>query len=377
MSARRRSTSKSARSKSGNLALPLGAICAGTAAFTTLITVVFVSRTLGAAISGNAAAIVQRGWILGLVMSVISGLVVGLVAYLRGAGIASRLTELGLGLAKIGRGAGEVRVRVTGNDEISSLGRGLQYLATDLAAMQKEAEQSGGGLGANMDPMVREMRDRTLPQGFDEVEGFELDGALADGTRGGMEYFDCVVKDGKAVLFLVSHEGAGTISAIAARTARDELVRALNAGANGRKALSHTNRVMHKQLPKGACAKVCLLELGQEEVKLYQAGFRQPLLVCRAGQVEEFNAEGLALGLDEGPVFEKGLRSAVIAVAQGTRLVIANDAALRLDDFVELCAEHSPKHTAPFMNMVLGTREGDAGEGGLREDVVLLTAKRW
>ena len=91
----------------------------------------------------------------------------------------------------------------------------------------------------------------------------------------------------------------------------------------------------------------------------------------------EHNAEGLALGLDEGPVFEKGLRSTVVPVSQGVRLVVANEAALRLHEFTDLVAEHSPKHTAPFMNMVLGALESHAGEGGLREDVILLTAKRW
>ena len=148
-------------------------------------------------------------------------------------------------------------------------------------------------------------------------------------------------------------------------------------GPNARKALSHTNRVLHKQLPKGACAAACLLSLQDDEIKLYQAGFRPPLLVCAAGRVTEVHAEGLALGLDEGPVFEKGLRSTVVPVSQGVRVVLANDAAHRQEEFADLIVEHSPKHTAPFMNMVLGALESQAGEAGLREDVVLLTAKRW
>ena len=83
------------------------------------------------------------------------------------------------------------------------------------------------------------------------------------------------------------------------------------------------------------------------------------------------------LGLDEGPVFEKGLRPTKLPVSQGVRVVLANEAAHRLHEFVDLISEHSPKHTAPFMNMVLGSLEGGAGDAGLREDVVLLTAKRW
>ena len=336
-----------------------------------------VVRTLSPAISTQHEDLVTRGWLIGVVLAVICGLVVGLVAYLQAVGITSRLTELGLGLAKIGRGGSEVRIRVSGNDEIAQLGRGLQYLASDLAAMSSEAEQSGG-LGASMDQQVRGFRDLALPDELIEVDGFEIDGALCAGTRGGMEYFDgCASEKGEPVLFLVANEGGGTMSALAARMARDELMRALRAGADARKALLHTNRTLNKQLPKGACAKVCAIALGEDEVELYQAGFRPPLLVCRAGQVEEVNAEGLALGLDAGPVFEKGLRSVAVQVSPGTRLVVSNEATSRLEGFADLVGQHAPKHTAPFMNMVLGAVEGDAGEGGLREDVVLVTAKRW
>ena len=197
------------------------------------------------------------------------------------------------------------------------------------------------------------------------------------GSRGGMDYFDCVVGDDGAVFFMVSNEGVGPVSAFAARMARDELMRALKVKVNARKALSHANRVLHKQLPGGACALACLVSLDQDEVKLYQAGFRAPLLVCSGGRGTEASAEGLALGLDEGPVFEKGLRPTKLPVSQGVRVVLANEAAHRLHEFVDLISEHSPKHTAPFMNMVLGSLEGGAGDAGLREDVVLLTAKRW
>jgi len=366
----------SRRRRSGKLATKLVLVCSVTAVVATGLTVVAVSQTLSSAIASQHSDIVTRGWLLGGILVVVSGCVVGLAAYLQGAAIGSRLTDLGLGLAKIGRGSAEVRVRFSGDDEIGKLGRALQYLSSDLTAMAREAEE-GGAVGANMDPMVRELRDRTLPEEFPEVEGFELDGAVSPGTRGGLDYFGCVVQDDGAVMFIVSAEGTGPVAVLAARMARDELVRALGAEATPRKALAHTNRVLYKQLPKGSCARACVLQLAGDGIKLYQAGYPAPLLFCRAGEVDEINGEGLARGLDEGPVFDKGLRPVSEVVSQGVRVVLANDAALRIGEFVDLVAEHSPKHTAPFMNMVLGALERDAGEGGLREDVVLLTAKRW
>ena len=99
-------------------------------------------------------------------------------------------------------------------------------------------------------------------------------------------------------------------------------------------------------------------------------------MLCAAAELEELTAEGLALGLDSGPVFEKGLRSNSVQMSPGMRLILINDAGNRNDEFVESIRVHSPKHTTPFMNMVLGDLEENAGVGGLREDVILLTVKK-
>ena len=90
----------------------------------------------------------------------------------------------------------------------------------------------------------------------------------------------------------------------------------------------------------------------------------------------ELAAEGLALGLDDGPVFEKGLRSEKLEITAGVRLVQTNEAGVRMQDLLDLVRTHSPKHTAAFMSLVLGTIEGGGGADGLREDVLLLTCKR-
>jgi hypothetical protein len=63
-------------------------------------------------------------------------------------------------------------------------------------------------------------------------------------------------------------------------------------------------------------------------------------------------------------------------MSPGTRLVLLNEAGHRAEGLLDLLRQHSPRHTAMFMNMVLGQLEQDAGEDGLREDLLLLTAKK-
>jgi len=363
---------------SGKIARNLGLAVAAFVLVAALFVALAVIQNLAAALPETDSAVTKRGWIAGLVAAAVLAGVGGILGWTLGGRISSRLVDLALAVSKLGRGGTEVRVRASGDDEIGALGRSLQYLASDLSQLLKEQDQGGGAL-VSLDPLVKQLRDKVLPQGLAAVAGYEVDGALTAGSRGGLDYFDLVPQQGEgagAVLYLVSGEGHGALAVYACRLARDELHRALGAGATPRKALAHTNKVMQQALPRGCCAKATLLQIGADGAKLYQAGARAPLWICQRGEVLELAAEGIALGLDAGPVFEKSLQPQEITMSPGTRLVLGNEALHRIDGVLDLLRQHSPRHTAMFMNMLLGSVEQDAGEDGLREDVVLLTAKK-
>lgn len=344
-----------------------------------LLVAVALIQNLGGSIPEEESDAIGRAWGIGLLMAFVCGGVCATSAWVLGSKIGSRITDIGLAVSKLGRGGSEVRVRNSGNDEVFALGRSVQYLANDLAELLASQDEQGGGL-VTMDPLVKQLRDLTLPNGFAQIDGFEADGAIGNGSRGGLDYFDFVDQssDGEsaAVMYLVSGEGHGALAVFACRRARDELQRALEQGATPRRALAHTNKVLKQTLPSGCCAKATLLQLKDGNAKLYQAGAQTPLLICQRGDVLELNAEGIAIGLDDGPVFEKSLRPQEIAMSPGTRLVLGNDAMHRSEGVLDLLRQHGPRHTNMFMNMVLGSIEQDAGDDGLREDVVILTAKK-
>ncbi len=360
----------------GSLARNLGLSCAVAGLLGGFLVTVAVVQNLSASVDDAAA--VTKAWQVGLGLSLLCAVLCGGAAWSFGGKVATRITDLQLAVSKLGRGGSEVRVRFGGNDELTRLGSSVQYLASDLAALLSSQEESGGQL-ASMDPLVKQLRDKTVPSAPPRVPGFEVDAALSDGSRGGLDYFDVVVSPEdpqQAVAYVVTAEGHGATSVYACRLARDELQRALQQGATPRRALAHTNKVMKKHLPQGACAVATLLQLHPGGCKLYQAGANAPVLICQRGEVLELNAEGIALGLDEGPVFEKSLRPQEIEMNPGTRLVFGNDALHRADGLLDLLPQHSPRHTNMFMNMVLGAIEQDAGDDGLREDVVLITVTK-
>lgn len=361
---------------SGKIALKLALVMGVVCLLGGLIAAVAVITNLSPAVSDGDS--VKKAWLVGLLLAAVVGALGAVAGWVVGGQFGTRLTDLGLAVSKLGRGGTEVKVRSSGDDEIGALGRGLQFLATDLAKLLGEHEKGGGSL-VSMDPQVKQLRDKVVPQHLAGVDGYEVDGSLAAGSRGGLDYFDLVRAEGESgtgTCYLVSGEGNSAMTVVACRMARDELHRALTAGAAPRKALAHANKVLKQTLPAGCCARATLLQLGPDGAKLYQAGARTPLLICQRGEVLELAAEGIALGLDDGPVFEKSIRPQEIQMSPGTRLVLCNDTALRTHGFLDLLRQHSPRHTAMFMNMVLGSLEQDAGADGLREDLVLLTAKK-
>lgn len=361
----------------GKLARNLGLVTAAAGLVGALLLAVILIGNLSGAIADDA--IRSRAWTIGLTLAVVVGVVAGAAGYMLGGRIAARVTDIGLAVSKLGRGSSEVKVRVGGDDEVGALGRAVQYLATDLQAMLAAQEQAGGAANVAMDPLVKQLRDKTVPQQLPDVAGYEIDGQMAPGSRGGLDYFDLVALPGDEpvhVAYVVSAEGHGAMAVVACKLARDEIHRALLQGALPRKALAHANKVCKNALPQGVCAKATLLQVGADGCKLYQAGVRAPLLICQRGEVLELNAEGIALGLDDGPVFEKSLRPQEIAMSPGTRLVLGNEALLRTAGLLDLLRQHSPRHTRMFMNVVLGGIEQDAGGDGLREEVLLMTVKK-
>lgn len=371
---------KQALAPTGNkIALRTAILCGVLSLVGGSIITIAVSGTIAPAVAEKNIEAVKQGRLSGIALSLLASALGAGFGFALGNRLSSRIRDLSSAVQKLGRSGVEVRVRADGTDELTALGRGLQYLASDLTAVMADIakqEEQGGGALVTMDPMVRQLRDRTVPQQLPSIPGYEIDGALSAGSRGGLDYFDVVSAEGNHVCYLVSGEGNGTIAVIAARMARDEVHRALAQGAAPRKALSHANKVLKQHLPAGACAKATLLQLTEEGAKLYQAGARAPLWICQRGETLELAAEGLALGLDDGPVFDRALRPQELQMSPGVRLVLVNEAGLRLEKLLELVGQHSPRHTAMFMNMVLGNLEQAAGDDGLREDVVLITAKK-
>ena len=94
------------------------------------------------------------------------------------------------------------------------------------------------------------------------------------------------------------------------------------------------------------------------ESSLASAGHRVPALqfVAKSGGLKKHQADGIAIGLDKGPVFDRSLTETAFTLEPGDRLVLATEGAFLLQD-----ADGNPLGETPFMRVVLAGCKKGAG----------------
>lgn len=323
-----------------------------------------------------------------LLMGVLILVVMVVVAFLLGGQIAAPLRVLVQAVSRVNRGNLSYRSTIRSRDELGLLSRALEDMVDNIAAGEEAHEK----VQQHEDElqMVTELEKALLPTELPTSEGFEVAAVHAPGTRGVADFYDAVpLAGGRIALIVASSSGKGSLGAQAATLARSLLHAYLDAGVEAKDALFRTNRQLSRGMRQGlhVTAQLVVLDPGKSRATVFVAGHRAPFYSCRAGEVQVVHGEGLALGLDKGPVFERRLEEVQVEMPPGTRLVMTTVGTYEfttsegknfgIDGFQALVRKHAPKNTEAFLSLVLGQLEGRQDEEQRRElDAILVTAKR-
>ncbi len=310
------------------------------------------------------------------------------VSFFVGNQVTKPIRELAQAVGRINRGNLRYRAPDQGRrDEVFRLALALEGMVDELRAgadvgrklAEKEREEE----------VLAELRDALLPKELPQVPGFEIEALLESGKGGAVDFFDSIpLEGGRVALVVVSTSGKGALGVLIAGMAQAYLRAFLEEGVLADVALKKTNRKLAKIMRGGmyATAQVAVLDPGESRAMVYIAGHRAPFFACRAGEISVVHGEGLALGLDEGPVFEQRLEEVPVEMPPGTRIVLLTQGAYAFsgedglkfgrDAFQELVRRHAPKNSAVFLSMVFGSLDEFLGEVERGSDATVVTAKR-
>jgi len=304
------------------------------------------------------------------------------------AGSAARpLRELVSAVRRLNRGNLHYRADTRRKDEIGDLARALQAMVEELRSGAEAAERLEAR--EREAEILVELQDALLPRSFPEVEGFELDALHQHGVEGAADFYDFIPLEGGGVAIVVaSTSGHGALGSLLSGMTRSFLRAYLECGRGAAESLRLANRHLASAMRKGhyVTAQLAVLDPVAGEARVCIAGHTAPFYACRGGEISVVHGEGLALGLDSGPVFDSRLEEVVVEMPPGTRIVLTTCGTYEVPDpqgrpfglpaFQDLVRRHAPKNSGAFLHLVFGALDTHLGERERPADATLVTVKR-
>lgn len=325
--------------------------------------------------------------VLGVTLFVI--LVGAFVAYWVGSAVSRPLSIIVDDIAQISRGDLRHRTRVRAGGEIMLLAKSIDRMAGNLEAAQ--AAQLELSVREREIALAGDVREALLPQKTPVVPGYDLGSLHVDSPSPGGDFHEFLeFADGRIGLLVCDVSGRGIPGAMIGAVARSYLRMELARGGDVREALVRVNAEIARDVRRGmyVTAFYVLVDPREGIATVACAGHKVPLIRYAASDkgIRLVQPEGIALGFDKGPVFQRTLQVQKIPIDPGDRIVIANtgpvgirnakDEELGEKPFYRIVRQHAGLPTAAMLEAVRKDLAAFAGTDTFANDISIVSLMR-
>jgi HAMP domain-containing protein/type II secretory pathway pseudopilin PulG len=303
--------------------------------------------------------------------------------------VSNPLEEIVQDVRQISTGDLRHRTRARGGGEIELLAKSIDRMTHSLAVAQEtELELS---IREREVEVAAEVREALMPIGTPAVRGYAIDAFHMQSDEMGGDFHTFIeLPDGRIGTLVCDVSGRGVPGALVGAMARSLLRAELARGADLSESLFSINRQIARDVRRGmfVSALYCLLEPGSHRVQVVCAGHKVPLVRFTAADqnVRLVQPEGIALGFDKGPIFERALQVADVTIEPGDRLVLANSGPVVMisPEGVELgekpfygyVKKFGPRPNAEFLERLRTVFESYSDGAALPRDISVLSISR-
>jgi len=299
------------------------------------------------------------------------------------------LSNLSRSLEQVARGDLDVKIRA-GGGEVGAVARSADRALKMFQKIQYEALTAESTVQPIAAPIEASVDTASLlPSEPPRVDGYEFEAVHKPSPAGANDFFDYIQVDANHVgVVIADMPTAGPAGAFIATTFRAVMRAAAMGDPSPASVLAKVNRTMANELSRGdhISAMYTVLDTEKGIVAVASAG-HLPLVFWKLAKKGSalLNPEGIAIGLDKGPVFEKTVVDKRIKLERGDRIVLYTDgpvAAKNMEGeefgeqrFYYVVSREAPKNSAAFVNFV--ANEVDLfHEGAIQEDDITLVTVR-
>ncbi len=343
----------------------------------------FVAVTDNGSKGGGGAA-------LGMAMLLLGPLLVGFAAYSIAGAHSKNVRTLAREIDRLGSSGDPERTIRAHGAEASAIARSVERMVSNLEFREKHE-------GADLDEVVsreqkvaEEIHGALIAKNPPRLQDYEVETLFKPGFEIGGDHFEYFrVDDDHLGLMLLDTNVRGVPAALVMSATRSYVRAAAPGVLSPAEVLKRVNRHLAGELPAGRHVTALYVVLNQSDgsATIASAG-HLPLLVYRhqAGKMAKVNPEGIAMGMDRGPVFDDSLQEGDIPMGLGDRIVMYTDGALRIqnaegDEFGEArfhaaVTAEAPKNSQAFVNFVGAAIDRFHLEVPQNDDITISTIKR-
>jgi len=327
---------------------------------------------------------------LGLILLVLGPLLAGFATFAVANGFGAKIKTLAREIDRLGSTGDPTRSLRADGAEASLVARSVERMVSTLEFRSKHD-------GADLDEVAQ--RERAVAEEIHKglvskhpprLDGYEVETLFKPGFEIGGDHFEYFrIDDTHLGLILLDTNVRGLQAALVMASTRAYVRTAAPGVLSPAQVLREVNRHLAGELPPGrhVTALYAVLDMNAGTATLASAG-HLPLLVYRhaAGKLSMVNPEGLALGMDTGPVFDDALQEGEIPLGVGDRIVMYTDGALKIQNadgeefgeqrFYQSVSREAPKNSQAFVNFVGGGIDAFHVGAQQNDDITISTIKR-
>jgi hypothetical protein len=243
--------------------------------------------------------------------------------------------------------------------------------------MQKELE------------IARNVQIGLLPKSSPNITGFDISGTCLPAKEVGGDYFDFVtLSQTKLGIAVGDVSGKGVPAAIYMTLTKGILQSHAEENISPKLVLNKVNKLLYRTIERNSFVSMFYAILDTETKKLTyaRAGHNPGIIVSQSdGDSTLLTAEGIALGLEEGIVFDRTLQENSINVKSGDTLIFYTDGIVEAmneklnefgeEKFLEIVAKNRHLSSAQMIELILKEVKEFANDFPQNDDITLVVIK--
>ncbi|MEI6234454.1 MAG: SpoIIE family protein phosphatase [Planctomycetota bacterium] len=277
-------------------------------------------------------------------------------------------------------------VAETSTDEVGLLATAFNQMTSSLRSgrdSERENQRISGELNT-----AKSIHIKLMPEKLPQLPGIDIFTAYQSAKEVGGDYYDFIpVGDAEHLAMCVADvSGKGIPGSMVMGTTRTILRMMAVGNQSPAEVLAKTNYHVARDIKRGmfVTCVYCILNVRTRELVVASAG-HNPMLIFRAatGTIEKVRPNGIALGFDKGPIFNKTIREERLQLEVGDRVVLYTDGVVEamnaereewsdeaLDAFTLQNAELPSKD---FVRLLINALDDHKGEAEQHDDITVTT----